>query len=68
MSDEFVGSADGMRRRQFLARAASGVALAGAAEASAPSARGGEESASGEVNFRDRLLECLGGPWPEPCE
>ena len=20
------------------------------------------------ADFRERLLECLGGPWPEPCE
>ena len=66
MADNQHSSEDGIRRRQFLARATSGVALAAAAggELSAAESKGPDNMAT----FRERLLECLGGPWPEPCD
>jgi hypothetical protein len=36
-------------------------------ERSSRPARGEEDAMSGDL-FRAKLLECLGGPWPEPCE
>jgi dienelactone hydrolase len=53
---------DGLNRRVFLATAGGGLttgALAMAAESQAPQQDQPQQ-------FRDKLLECLGGPWPEP--
>ena len=49
-------------RRQFLAGAAG---LLGAAAAAAPLAEGHAMHAK---SLQQKLLECLGGPWPEPCD
>lgn len=52
-----------LNRRSFLAAAGSGItagALAATADVRA------EEPLSTQT-FRNKLLECLGGPWPEPC-
>ncbi len=53
----------GIQRRQFLTRsAATALAVgAGAAEAAASS-----EEGSQPMSFREKLLDGLGGPWPEP--
>lgn len=39
----------------------------GGIDASGP-VEAGESADSAELSFRRRLLQCLGGPWPEPCE
>ena len=49
-------------RRGFLksvAATAVGSTMIGMGEAA-------NSAEAGEMTFRDRLLECLGGPWPEP--
>lgn len=48
-------------RRDFLTTTAAGVAVLGMAPARASAAD------SSMPTFRDHLLRCLGGPWPEPC-
>jgi dienelactone hydrolase len=53
-------------RRAFLKHSALTAAGVGAVSATTGFAR--DESESAPAEFRDRLLECLGGPWPEPCE
>ena len=56
-------SAPGPDRRTFVGMAATGLATLAAA---------GDRTAEGRdempaKQFRDHLLDCLGGPWPEPC-
>ncbi|QDU98366.1 dienelactone hydrolase family protein [Lignipirellula cremea] len=54
-------------RRRFLGASA---ALSGAAAAGWAGAGRAEEpntEKSPMPDFRERLLQCLGGPWPEPC-
>jgi dienelactone hydrolase len=58
-------SAGGIERRQFLVRATSGAALAAAATELTAAGPQGSDTMAG---FRECLLECLGGPWPEPCD
>jgi len=54
-------------RRTFLAGSAAGAAaVLGAEVAAKESAKGGKTMSNDD--FRKRLQECLGGPWPEPCE
>lgn len=57
----------GMRRRTFLTQSAAGAAglLGAAAVAAPPVAEGNPVQAN---DLRQKLLECLGGPWPEPCD
>jgi dienelactone hydrolase len=52
-----------LNRRGFLAVAGSG--LAASALAAAPDAQ--LRAGLPQHEFREKLLECLGGPWPEPC-
>ena len=67
MSREEGLQRNGIRRRAFLAQSAAGAAwVAGAGVASGPVHAGEKPPASGD--FRQKLLECLGGPWPEPCD
>ena len=54
-----------IRRRTFLAASAAGAALAAGVGASFRPAQAKEKAMSGG-GFREKLLECLGGPWPEP--
>jgi dienelactone hydrolase len=56
---------DGIRRRQFLAGATSGVALAASVEGMELPATP-PQGAPRMASFRQQLLHCLGGPWPEP--
>ncbi len=61
-------------RREFLARSAVGAGLAlaatGAAAAEGPAPSAGTtsktETPMNADDLRAKLLECLGGPWPEP--
>ncbi len=63
-------NASEMKRREFLVQSAAGAALILASESGAPAA--GEEvrerKEMSAKDFRDKLLQCLGGAWPEPCE
>ena len=54
-------------RRRFLAQSETGAIVMGGIDASR-SVEAGESADSPKLSFRSRLLECLGGPWPEPCE
>ncbi len=64
----------GIPRREFLARSA---VVAIGAVGQAPCSEAGEAAKTIQVAsrnesmpaaaFRKKLLECLGGPWPEPC-
>jgi len=51
-------------RRTLLAQTAAGVGLA----AITGKAEGAEMKDKGPADLRAKLLECLGGPWPEPCD
>ena len=54
-------------RRDFLAWSAVGAAVAlGADRLAGASERSGQPAPAEEL--RAKLLECLGGPWPEPCD
>ena len=58
---------EGVERREFLAQSAAGLALLlGSCKAPRP-AKATEEAMDSKA-FRKKLLECLGGPWPQPCE
>ncbi len=52
-----------IQRRSFLTQSAAGAALIGGASV----ATGAQEPTS-PAGFRERLLQCLGGSWPEPTE
>ena len=60
---------DATDRRGFVGMAATGLAAASFAS----QAGGGDtaaddgDTAQREKTFREHLLECLGGPWPEAC-
>ena len=57
---------DGVERREFLARSAAGLTLLLSGAAAGP-AHAAEKKMERDA-FRKKLLECLGGAWPEPCE
>jgi dienelactone hydrolase len=65
-----------LRRRAFLTRSAVGAALlAGARDAASagdppqpPSPQSPPPHDPAAADLRPRLLACLGGPWPEPCD
>ncbi|MHB8901142.1 MAG: dienelactone hydrolase family protein [Thermoguttaceae bacterium] len=66
MSPDPQQPAGGIGRRQFLAHAASGAALAATAAGGSSAA---EPQGSTEMTtFRQQLLQCLGGPWPDACD
>ena len=58
------GVGDGIRRRVFLAQTAGGAILLGSG--AGPRGVQASESAMQPEKFREKLLECLGGPWPDP--
>ena len=57
---------EGVERREFLARSAAGLTLLLSGAAAGP-AHAAEKKMERDA-FRKKLLECLGGAWPEPCE
>ena len=58
-----------IRRRTFLAGSAAGaVAAVGSKVISETAAIAKAEESRMEIDFRRKLLECLGGRWPEGCE
>ncbi len=64
--DQQHRSSSGTDRRTFVGMAAAG--LAASALAAAEDCRGEERDTMQDAKgFRDRLLDCLGGRWPEPC-
>lgn len=58
-----MGMRGSFSRRGFLATAGGGIAAT--ALATAPDVQA--QAALSQTDFRQKLLECLGGPWPEPC-
>jgi len=57
---------ENLQRRTFLAQSAAAAVLAGSGAA----ASGGEAPpmVRPAADLRAKLLECLGGPWPDPCD
>lgn len=68
MHERIRPGADRTARRKFLADAAAGTAaiLAGRSASAANQQERKESVDTGDL--RSKLLECLGGPWPEPCD
>jgi dienelactone hydrolase len=62
MSDE-----DKVARRDFLVGSIIGAAMAAGTECSANAALGDKKVTTSQ-DLRKNLLECLGGPWPQPCD
>ncbi len=58
---------EGIARREFLAGSVVGAAMAAGPENLAQAARGDQNVTTPE-DSRKKLLECLGGPWPQPCD
>ena len=56
-----------MQRRRFLNTATTGSLAALVADTAAISGEGRHNTAMTTEQLRQRLVECLGGPWPEPC-
>src|SRR5512138_1462811 len=54
-------------RRTFLAGSVIGAAMGARPENLAQAARGDKNVTTPE-DLRKKLLECLGGPWPQPCD
>jgi len=53
-------------RRMFVGMAATGMVASALATGGSRTAEGHDTQPKSKT-FRDHLLECLGGPWPEPC-
>ena len=68
MSDERESTNDGIGRRAFLATSAAGAAAIISSQIPGEVTAMTSENVGEDVDFRQKLLECLGGPWPEPCE
>ncbi len=66
MPEEHESEKAGIRRRTFLAQSAAGAALIAGAEAATSSAHGAKPDTA--AGFREKLLQCLGGPWPDSPE
>ena len=58
---------NGITRRDLLAGSVAGAALAAGGESLGQAARG-DENVTAPEELRKKLLVCLGGPWPEPCD
>ena len=57
----------GIPRRSFLAGSVVGAMVASGFEIPVTAERG-EKNVAAAGDLRERLLECLGGPWPQPCD
>jgi len=57
---------DTMKRRNFITGTAFGAAGALSGCAGGTTGQGSPGPESGEVDLKQKLLECLGGSWPEP--
>jgi dienelactone hydrolase len=58
---------DRIARRDFLAGSVVGAALAAGSRSPARAAAG-EKNVTTAEDLRKKLLACLGGPWPQPCD
>ena len=67
MTFEKPQSAQGTQRRTFLAQSLVGAAALAGVELSTETSEAAVEPPTAG-SFRDNLLQCLGGPWPEPCD
>jgi len=56
-----------MQRRDFLAHTAAGLAMLTSDQQNASAAEPARPALA-PAELRAKLLECLGGPWPEPCD
>ena len=57
----------GFPRRIFLAQSAAATAALAASASQSPGAENAP-SRPAAADLRAKLLQCLGGPWPEPCD
>ncbi len=67
MRDERESAKDGIQRRTFLAASTAGAAWISGSTMRSEATAMTSDSVSENVDFRQKLLECLGGPWPEGC-
>jgi dienelactone hydrolase len=58
---------DGIPRRQFLKQSAAGAAILAGSEMFGGLVRGQEKEMAPD-DLKAKLLTCLGGPWPDPCD
>jgi dienelactone hydrolase len=65
MADQIPSDENNMQRRDFLGKSAAGAALAIGGEPLLAGSPAADKFAAG---LREKLLQCLGGPWPEPCD
>lgn len=63
MTNKDPSEKSGIQRRSFLTQSAAGAALIGGASVTTRA-----EEPVLPAGFRERLLQCLGGPWPELTE
>lgn len=72
MSPQHESEETGIRRRTFLAQSAAGAAKSAAGAAIIAGADAGcaadRDPPGSAAAFKERLLQCLGGPWPEPTD
>ncbi len=66
MVEQFRSDENNMQRRDFLTRSAAGAAIVIGAEPLLSAAQGADKTAS--AGLREKLLHCLGGAWPDPCD
>jgi dienelactone hydrolase len=70
MSETFGWDGSDIRRRSFLAQSACGAAALLGVGATPQHGAGDAPAAKTmtSAELREKLLQCLGGPWPAPCE
>ena len=72
MTKKRNSTTSGMGRRKLLATSAAGAAWIASGGTDAPAAQAADKAdkAGGKppADFRQKLLACLGGPWPDPCD
>ena len=66
MVEQYQSDENNMQRRKFLKQSAAGAAMVVGAEPLLSAAQGADKTAS--AGLREKLLQCLCGPWPEPCD
>ena len=65
MVEQFPSHENPMQRRDFMTKSAAGAAIIIGSESLLSAAQEADKAAP--AGLRVKLLQCLGGPWPEPC-
>src|SRR3989304_2698428 len=68
MSREQPPGKDRLKRRTFLTTTAAGAACILGTQIPVEATAMKRDSARENADLREKLLECLGGPWPEECD